>query len=143
MERLINKDRVLAEIENRIKKYTLLQQKPEMSDLQEELQNKIDCLNSIKGYILDTLEVKEVDLDNELDFVKDAYYYFTSDERNSIKKVAKHFFELGLSASNQITAADRGIADEIIFALKAFGEEKMISYDKEIEWLRNKVKKGE
>lgn len=47
-------------------------------------------------YFLDTLEVKEVDLDNELDFVKDAYYYFTSDERNSMKKVAKHFFELGL-----------------------------------------------
>lgn len=47
---------------------------------------------------LDTLETKEVDLDNELDFVKDAYYYFTSDERGSMKKVAKHFFELGLKA---------------------------------------------
>ena len=44
------------------------------------------------------LEVKGVDLDNELDFVKDAYYYLTSDERNSMKKVAKHFFELGLKA---------------------------------------------
>ena len=47
--------------------------------------------------IIDTLEVKEVDLDNELDFVKDAYYYFTSDERSSMKKVARHFFELGLN----------------------------------------------
>ena len=34
-----------------------------MSDLQKELQNKIDCLNSIKGYILNTLEVKEIDID--------------------------------------------------------------------------------
>lgn len=47
---------------------------------------------------IDTLEVKEVDLDNELDFIKDAYYYFTSDERSSMKKVARHFFELGLKA---------------------------------------------
>ena len=47
---------------------------------------------------LDTLEVREVDLEKELDFVKDAYYYFTSDERSSMKKVARHFFELGLKA---------------------------------------------
>lgn len=45
-----------------------------------------------------TCENKEVDLEKELDFVKDAYYYFTSDERSSMKKVAKHFFELGLKA---------------------------------------------
>lgn len=46
----------------------------------------------------ENLQVEEVDLDNELDFVKDAYYYFTSDERSSMKKVARHFFELGLKA---------------------------------------------
>lgn len=40
----------------------------------------------------------------------------------------------------QMSAADRGIVDEIIFALKTFGEEKMISYDKEIEWL-NQLRK--
>ena len=50
---------------------------------------------------LDTLEVKEVNLDKELDFVKDAYYYFTSDERSGMKKVAKHFFELGLKAKGE------------------------------------------
>ena len=61
MEQYIPLDALVAEIENRIKKYTLLQQKPEMSDLQEELQNKIDCLNSIKGYIINTLEVKVTD----------------------------------------------------------------------------------
>lgn len=41
----------------------------------------------------------------------------------------------------QMSAADRGIIDEIIFALKTFGEEKMISYDKEIEWL-NQLRKS-
>jgi hypothetical protein len=50
---------------------------------------------------------------------------------------------LGKGAFIQMSAADRGIVDEIIFALNALSEEKMISYDKEIEWLRNKVKKEE
>lgn len=61
------------------------------------LNAKIDTLQSLLS-IIDSLEVKEVDLDNELDFIKDAYYYFTSDERSSMKKVARHFFELGLKA---------------------------------------------
>ena len=61
----------------------------------EYTEGYLDALKNIKTF-LDTLEVKEVDLEKELDFVKDAYYYFTSDERSSMKKVAKHFFELGL-----------------------------------------------
>jgi len=47
------------------------------------------------------LDTSEVDLEKELDFVKDAYYYFTSDERSSMKKVAKHFFELGIKAAQK------------------------------------------
>ena len=35
----------------------------------------------------------------------------------------------------QMSAADRGIVDGIILALNTLGEDKMISYDKEIEWL--------
>ena len=35
----------------------------------------------------------------------------------------------------QMSAADRGIVDEIIFALRTLGKEKMISYDREIAWL--------
>lgn len=40
----------------------------------------------------------------------------------------------------QMSAADRGIIDEIIFALKTLSDEKMISYTKEIEWL-NQLRK--
>ena len=39
-----------------------------------------------------------------------------------------------------LSAADRGIIDEIIFALNSLGKEKMISYHKEIEFL-NKIQK--
>ena len=42
---------------------------------------------------------------------------------------------LGKGAFIQMSAGDRGIIDEIILALNTLGEEKMISYDKEIEWL--------
>ena len=39
-----------------------------------------------------------------------------------------------------MSAADRGTIDEIIFALKTLGNEKMISYEKEIKFL-NKIRK--
>lgn len=39
-----------------------------------------------------------------------------------------------------LSAADRGVIDEIIFTLNTLGEEKMISYHKEIEFL-NKIRK--
>lgn len=42
---------------------------------------------------------------------------------------------LGKGAFIQMSAADRGIVDEIIFALNILGKEKTISFDKEIEWL--------
>ena len=42
---------------------------------------------------------------------------------------------LGKGAFIQMSAADRGIVDEIIFALNILEEEKMLSYNKEIEWL--------
>jgi len=42
---------------------------------------------------------------------------------------------IGKGAFIQMSAADRGLVDEIILALNTLGEEKMISYDKEIEWL--------
>jgi len=38
-----------------------------------------------------------------------------------------------------LSAADRGIIHEIIFALNSLGKEKMISYHKEIEFL-NKIR---
>jgi hypothetical protein len=42
---------------------------------------------------------------------------------------------LGKGAFIQMSAADRGVVDEIILALNTLGNEKKISYYKEIEWL--------
>lgn len=46
---------------------------------------------------------------------------------------------LGKGSFIEMSAADRGVINEIIFALNTLGSEKCISYDKEIEWL-NKLK---
>ena len=87
---LIDKSALVVEIEKRREK---------------NAKNKLNLVASFEdNYLLsfiNTLEVKEVNLDKELDFVKDAYYYFTSDEKSSMKKVAKHFFELGLKAKGE------------------------------------------
>lgn len=144
--KLIDKDALVAEIEKLVDK--------------GKYHEEFDCayrdgnngaLYALKDK-LDTLEVKEVDLDFQR-FAKemDAVFALPSSETNNTEEeplnweyaIAKHFFELGLSVNNPITASDRGIVDEIIFALNALGKEKMISYDKEIEWLRNKAQKGE
>ena len=105
MAQYIDKDALVEEIENRIKKYILLQQKPEMSDLQEELQNKIDCLNSIKGYILNTLEVKEVDYEKEIEehVLSMPMSEFTHESEvegywDWAREEFRHFYELGLKA---------------------------------------------
>lgn len=112
MAQYIDKDKIITEIDNRITKYTLLQQKPEMSDLQQELQYKIDCLNSIKGYILNTLEVKEVDLEKSIGYYISSNFFGsqtmgffanrTNEEPNDqdIALCAKHFFELGLKCKS-------------------------------------------
>ena len=53
---------------------------------------------------LDTLEVKEVDLEKELDkwYNNEASKEFENVLYKDIEKCAKHFFELGLSVSNKV-----------------------------------------
>ena len=47
--------------------------------------------------IIDTLEVKEVDLEKEID---STYRNYVAFGRQEIAAVAKHFFELGMAVSN-------------------------------------------
>jgi len=47
---------------------------------------------------------------------------------------------IGKGSFIEMSASDRGIIDEIIFILNTLGKEKMISYDKEINWL-NELRK--
>ena len=55
-------------------------------------------------------------------------------ERNAYIRILS--FIDSLKEETMLTASDRGTVDEIIFALETLGDEKMISYDKEIDFLK-------
>ena len=53
---------------------------------------------------LDTIEGKEVDLEEEVKYILNQYYYFPEesiDIPTVIRITAKHFFELGLNAREE------------------------------------------
>jgi hypothetical protein len=102
-----------------------------------ELLEKIEILiNNLKG--------------KNVDFIKEFYAFSEKHklmdkgiEFADIEKTASFFFQLGLKSSNLTTAADRGTAEEIIINLKRVEKDYRIDLTREIEWLRNKVKKRE
>ena len=102
--------------------------------------------------IINTLEVIEVDLEEEVrNYIEANFtsveepddYITTVMQLDDMIEFAKHFFERGMAVNNPVTAADRGTAEEIIFNLKRVEQDHLISLTKEIEWVRNQVKKGE
>jgi hypothetical protein len=105
--KLIPLDAVLAEIE-RIKEMYCYDKKTNASFVAEAV------INSINNAI-NSLEVKEVDLEKELikwhkehfqksgTFIGMSGFYLTN---SSQMELAKHFFELGLKASNPLTWKD-------------------------------------
>lgn len=89
MTQYIEKEAAIAEIENRIKETKSMMQ-PKYDKFWA---GQITAFKSVLK-ILDTLEVKEVDLEKEISRVsKNEYFDFTD-----WKSIARHFFELGLKA---------------------------------------------
>ena len=126
MEQYINKSALVAEIEKRIK---VLQENP------YENHKTICHLDSVKQSV-NSLKVKEVNLEHleqevkdfcyKFDDRKDKWYDMTPHDKNIMvnptwsnfaMQLAKHFFELGLNASNPLTWEDVkliwNIGDEI------------------------------
>jgi hypothetical protein len=94
MKAYINKSALVAEIEKRIKET-------------ESMQPKFDQfwagqISAFKGIlkILDTLEVKEVNLEKEAtEFVQTKE--FVVSKESPVLLIAKHFFELGLKVKGE------------------------------------------
>ena len=92
--RLIDKDVLVAEIE---KKKKLLPWGSCALQISMECNCKNEAYDDVIS-LLNTIEVKEVDLESE--WVK--YFENRGDMATvNIKHLAKHFFELGLAASNK------------------------------------------
>ena len=158
MEQYIKKSAIMAEIRKYIKsaeaflKYHHNRNDKSVYAFEQEKLVMCDLL-----YFLDTLEEKEIDLDDKIYDYINAHYSegcdggMISDAHNDIGGVmhsdltslAEHFFELGMRASNPITAEDRGIVEEIILSLKQVENDYYLDQTKEIEWVRNKVKEEE
>ena len=96
MTQYIDKDALVAEIERRIKT-----NKECMLGLRnlDYYQCKVDVLNDTISFI-NTLEVKEVDLEKELDSMITPELKLHK-ALPSLFDVAKHFFELGMSVNNK------------------------------------------
>ena len=103
--KLIDKDVVVAEIE----KLELCTMDEHMNYYSAEAQGEYNALSKLESFI-DTLEVKEVDLDFQR-FAKemDAIFALPSSETKNTEEeplnweyaIAKHFFELGMQVSNK------------------------------------------
>ena len=106
MAHLIDKDALVAEIEKRLDEiYPTL---PNASDVEKGdstlsgayVTGRYNALESFSKFI-NTLEVKEVDLEKE---TEKYLRTFSSSPDNGIeysKKLARHFFELGMQVSNK------------------------------------------
>ena len=94
MAHYIPKSVVVAEIEKRISEY-------ENCGIDNNSINaKIIALQSLLIYI-NTIEVKDVDLEKEITLMEEKYYGFESLSRSDIIEMIKHFFELGLKAAQK------------------------------------------
>lgn len=93
MAQYIDKDALVAKIERRF------------DECSSSILKHYDACKEAKAQelgkiliIINTLEVKEADLEKEIDLVEDKYRGFESLSRADVIDVAKHFFELGLKA---------------------------------------------
>ena len=94
MEQYINKIAVLSEIENLLDKGRYL----EVYDCAYRDGNN-GALYALKGK-LDTLEVKEVDLEKEIS-LQWSKFCLSDKDKDSFVKAARHFFELSTAVSNK------------------------------------------
>ena len=92
MKHLVDKDKILAKIEEAIDGPVPLH------DQQCPWEDGYYCgLYKAEG-IIDTIEVKEVDLEKEIELVKGDYAQVDVAWNKDFDFIAKHFFELGLKA---------------------------------------------
>ncbi len=145
--KLIDKDVIVAEIERQLKE----------TDKGFPNDHNIGRYDACKRMIsfINSLEVKEVDLEKELESWRHKHFHGRRDdkgaagewlERTSQLDIAKHFFELGLNASNPLTWEDIACINAITDTLLCECGDKILyteeNFSKEV-LKRFKAQKGE
>ena len=109
MAKYIDKSALVAEIESKLEKYT---NRGEESDAKRDGYGMywggvLSCLNEI-WTLCDTLEVKEADLEKEIDKIWNPRFNLGWDEKSLLSMnhegfttIAKYFYELGLKTQKK------------------------------------------
>ena len=92
-------------------------------------------------YIDKTALIAEIE--KELNTTKKYSTEYVNGKKYALKKILSFIDTLEVKEVEEPNASDRGMAEEIIINLKRVEQDYRIDLTKEIEWLRNKVKKGE
>ena len=105
MARYIDKDALVAEINQRIEDY----KSHKIDDSYHD--GLIFAVEDLRDDFIDTLEVKEVDIEKEMDSYFNTMQVLEHENifETTFQKIAKHFFELGLSVSNK---AEKEVEEE-------------------------------
>ncbi len=100
MEQYIPKAALVAEIKRLIRANELYLSEPETDEIRFQKVGAYSVLNDLL-HSIDTLEVKEVDLEKEIKRWKNEHGVYGMDDLDFI--FAKHFYELGLKAQKSAT----------------------------------------
>ena len=96
MAQYIDKAALVAEIKELIRANELYLSKPETDEIKFQKTGAYSVLNDLL-HSIDTIEVKEVDLEKEAtEFVQTKE--FVVSKESPVLLIAKHFFELGIKA---------------------------------------------
>ena len=84
-------------------------------------------------------------LKEEVNYNEDGSFASLGDQihHSTLESLKNLINSLEVKEVEEPNASDRGMAEEIIINLKRVEQDYRIDLAKEIEWLRNKVKKGE
>lgn len=100
MANLIDKSALVAEIEKLIEKAKAERVLYPKTILSAKNYLLIEDYNKLLSFI-NSLEVKEVDLEKEIELVKGDYEQVDVAWNNDFDFIARHFFELGMAVSNK------------------------------------------
>ena len=101
--KLVDKDKIVAEIERRVADNKKDIERASHKNLEDYFEGYEDALVLFKEKFIDTLEVKEVDLEKEFDkYTKDISAQDIKEEPfTQLFECAKHFYELGLKIKRE------------------------------------------